>query len=256
MIVNLLSGILTGFIVSIPPVGPIAFAMISKGFNNDTRDGKAIAFGAAFMDFFYCLIAFGGITLIISLFPAIASDFYTKNAKVIQIVLIFSGSVIVIIYGLKIMRSKITYTGLETRESAKYNTAFARANMLSEKAIDMAKRLKVPEINKSNLFGLFFMGVLLCMSSLTLPASWIALVGYLKGFNFLNSSFTGGLLFSIGAFTGTLAWFYTLLKLITGNKKRINQATVNKLNIIAGIVLLLLGVVLFVKAAVSVSYIL
>jgi arginine exporter protein ArgO len=90
------------------------------------------------------------------------------------------------------------------------------------------------------------------MSSLTLPASWIALVGYLKGYNFLNSSFLGGLLFSIGAFTGTFAWFYTLLKLITGNKKRINQETVNKLNVIAGIILLILGVFLFVKAAVSV----
>jgi hypothetical protein len=152
------------------------------------------------------------------------------------------------------MRSKITYNKLEEEESAKYNSAVARASKLSEKAKNLAKHLKVPEVNKSNSVGLFFMGVLLCLSSLTLPASWIALVGYLKGYNFLNSSFLGGLLFSIGAFIGTLAWFYTLLKLITGNKKRINQTTVNKLNIIAGIVLLILGVFLFVKAAISVFY--
>ncbi|HEY3250164.1 MAG TPA: LysE family transporter [Ignavibacteria bacterium] len=254
MIINLIAGILTGFIVSIPPVGPIAFAMISKGFKNEVREGRAIAFGAAFMDFLYCLIAFAGITLIISFFPLAASDFYAANTYLIEIVLTFSGCVIVIIYGLKVMRSKITYDKLEAEGSAKYNSAFARANKLSEKAKNMAKHLKVPEINKSNLFGLFFMGVLLCLSSLTLPASWIALVGYLKGFGFLNSSVLGGLLFSIGAFAGTLAWFYTLLKLITGNKKRINQATVNKLNIIAGIILLILGVILFVKAAISLFY--
>jgi threonine/homoserine/homoserine lactone efflux protein len=256
VIVNLIAGILTGFIVSIPPMGPIAFAIISKGFNNEIKEGKAIAFGAAFMDFFYCLIAFGGISLIISFFPSVAADFYAKNADMIKIVLTFSGCVVVLIYGLKIMRSKTTYNKLEEEESAKFNSAFTRASKLSERAKNIAKHLKVPEIKKSNSFGLFFMGVLLCLSSLTLPASWIAIVGYLKGYNFLNSSFPGGLLFSIGAFTGTLAWFYTLLKLITGNKKRINQATVNKLNIIAGIILLMLGVFLFVKAAVSVFYIL
>jgi threonine/homoserine/homoserine lactone efflux protein len=256
MIVNLIAGTLTGFIVSIPPIGPIAFAMISKGFKNEVREGKAIALGAAFMDFFYCLIAFGGITLIISFFPLVVSDFYAKNAYMIEIVLTFSGCVIVMIYGLKIMRSKNTYNKLEAKESAKYDAASARANKLSEKAKKVAMRLKVPEINNPNLIGIFFMGVLLCMSSLTLPASWIALVGYLKGYNFLNSSFLGGLLFSAAAFIGTFAWFYILLKLITGNKKRINPATVNKLNVIAGIVLLVLGVFLFIKASISVISIL
>ena len=256
MIINLIAGILTGFIVSLPPIGPISFAMISKGFKNEIKEGKAIALGAAFMDFFYCLIAFGGISLLISFLPMVAADFYAKNVSAIEIVLTFSGCVIVFIYGLKIMRSKITYSKLEAEESAKFNIVYVRVSKLSDKTKNMAKHLKVPEINKTNSFGLFFMGVLLCMSSLTLPASWLAIVGYLKGYNFLNSSFSGGLLFSIGAFTGTLAWFYTLLKLITGNKKRINQATVNKLNIIAGVILLMLGVFLFAKASVSVFYIL
>ena len=38
MILNLLAGILTGFIVSIPPMGPIAFAVISRGFNNEINE--------------------------------------------------------------------------------------------------------------------------------------------------------------------------------------------------------------------------
>src|SRR4030095_176052 len=119
MIINLIAGILTGFVVSIPPVGPIAFAMISKGFKNEIKEGKAIAFGAAFMDFFYCLIAFGGITLIISFFPSIAANFYAANTYLIEIVLTFSGCAVVIIYGLKIMRSKITYNKLEVKETVK-----------------------------------------------------------------------------------------------------------------------------------------
>ncbi len=237
--------------VSVPPMGPIAFAIISNGFKNEVKEGKAIALGAAFMDFFYCLLAFGGINLFISFFPDAAADFYNKNAYVIEIALTFAGCAVVIIYGLKIMRSKITYEKLETKETAKFNSAYSKASKLTKKAEYVARRLKAPEIKNSNSVGLFFMGILLCLSSLTLPASWIALVGYLKGFNFLNSSFIGGLSFSIGAFTGTMGWFFLLLKLITGNKKRITQATVNKLNIIAGVVLLILGVFLFIKAAVS-----
>ncbi|MCX6166098.1 MAG: LysE family transporter, partial [Ignavibacteriae bacterium] len=236
-------------------MGPIAFAIISKGFKNEIKEGKAIAYGAAFMDFFYCLLAFGGISLIVSFFPVIASDFYIQNAKTIEIVLTFSGCVIVILYGLKIIKSKITFNKLEEEESAKLNSALAKVGKLSEKAESVAKHLKVLEINKSNYFGLFFMGVLLCMSSLTIPASWIAIVGYFKGYNFMNSSFFGGLLFAIGAFAGTFAWFNILLKLITGNKRRINQATVNKLNIIAGVILIILGVILFIKAVISVFFI-
>ena len=106
-------------------MGPIAFAIISKGFKNEIKEGKAIALGAAFMDFFYCLLAFGGINLFISFFPSAASDFYAKNAYVIEIALTFSGCAVVIIYGLKIMRSKITYDKLETKESAKFNSAYS-----------------------------------------------------------------------------------------------------------------------------------
>ena len=255
LLFNIIAGAITGFIISIPPMGPIAFAIISKGFKNEVKEGKAVAFGAAFMDFFYCLIAFGGIALIISLLPSVMSEFYSKNAFVIEILLTFAGCVFVIFYGLKIMKTKITYTKLEAKESDKLNTAYIKAGKMEMKAKDVAKHLKVTDVKNSSYFGLFFMGALLCLSSLTIPASWIAIVGYLKGYNFMNPSFFGGLLFAIGAFAGTYFWFYLLLKLITGNKKRINQTTVNKLNTIAGIILIILGVFLFIKAVISVFFI-
>ena len=237
MILNLLAGILTGF-------------------NNEINEGNAIGLGGAFMDFFYCLLAFGGISLIISFFPSAAAKFYNGNTFMIEMVLTFLGSGIVIIYGFKIIRTKVTFDKLEAEESNKIESALVKASKLGEKAKSISKNLKVPEITKSNTFGLFFMGVLLCMSSLTLPASWIAIVGYLKGYNLLNSSLLGGLLFSAGAFAGTFSWFYLLLKLITANKQRINKTTINKLNIIAGIILLMLGVSLFTKAVISVFNIL
>jgi threonine/homoserine/homoserine lactone efflux protein len=254
MIINLIAGILTGYIVSMPPMGPISFAMISKGFKNEVKEGYAIAVGAAFMDFFFCLIAFTGLTLIFSFFPFAVSDFFAKNSDTIEIILTFACCAIAILYGIKIIRSKVTYNKLEAKESQKLNTALISASKMKEKASTLSKKFKMPEVKKSNYVGLFFMGVLLCMSSITLPASWIALIGYLKGFNFLDYSFLGGLSFALGAFAGTFGWFYTLLKLITGNKKLINQATINILNIVTGSILLTLGVFLFVKAGISVLH--
>ena len=49
-----------------------------------------------------------------------------------------------------------------------------------------------------------------------------------------------------------MLWFWLLLKLISGNKHRIDKNTVNKLNVIAGIILIVLGVILFGKATATV----
>jgi threonine/homoserine/homoserine lactone efflux protein len=252
MIINFFAGMLTGFLVSIPPLGPIAFAMISRGCKNEAKEGRAVASGAAFMDFFYSFIAFSGLTLILSFFPSGVGRFYAHNARPIEIVLTFAGCALVVLYGLKILRKRISYDKLEAEESAKLESALEKAVRLEHKAENAAKHLKMPGIKKPNLVGLFFMGALLCLSSLTLPASWIAIIGYLKGYRFLESSLLGGLVFSLGAFAGTFGWYFTLLKLITGNRHRINQTTINKLNTVAGFILLGLGVLLFARAVVAV----
>jgi threonine/homoserine/homoserine lactone efflux protein len=253
MLVTFIVGTITGFVVSIPPLGPIAFALISKGIKNEFREGMAIALGSAFMDFIYAMIAFGGISLIISLLPSSFVEFYSKNFNTLQIILIYSGCVVVIIYGLRIMRSKITIEQLEEEQSGKLETAQVKAKAVKDRASEFVKQHHVP-VYKANHGGLFLMGVMLCLSSITLPASWIALVGYIKGFGIIDSSILGGLAFSFGALVGTAAWFYTLLKLITGNKHRINHTTVNKLYISAGVILILLGIFLFIKATGAIFY--
>ncbi len=247
MLLTFIVGTITGFVVSIPPLGPIAFALISKGIKNEFREGMAIAMGSAFMDFIYAMIAFGGISLVISLLPSSFVEFYSKNFNTLQIILIYSGCVVVIIYGLKIMRSKITIEQLEEEQSGKLETAQVKAKAVKDRASEFVKQHHVP-VYKANHGGLFLMGVMLCLSSITLPASWIALVGYIKGSGIIDSSILGGLAFSFGALVGTAAWFYTLLRLVTGNKHRINHTTVNKLNISAGVILILLGIFLFFKA--------
>jgi arginine exporter protein ArgO len=255
MLVTIIAGIITGYVVSIPPLGPISFALISKGFKSETVDGLAIGFGAAIMDFVYCMIAFGGISLIISLLPDSIARLYSENISAAFVILTYTGCVIVIFYGIKIIRSKITFLEMEQKQSGKLLTFEEKASELQEKAVEFTKEHHVPvvpAVSKSSISGMVLMGILLCMSSLTLPASWIALVGYLKGYRLIDASWSGGLLFSAGAFFGTFLWFYTLLKLITGNRHRINPDTINKLNVVAGVILLLLGIYLFVRATISI----
>lgn len=241
MIVALIAGILTGFIVSIPPLGPIAFALISKGFRGELKEGIAIAAGSAFMDMIYAIIAFGGISLLFSLLPDKVVNAFSGNSNLIQIILIYAGCAVVIVYGLKIMRTRIDFSSIEKKESE-------ALEKVKGKAEEFVKKHHVPVDGDSSFTGLFFMGILLCLSSITLPASWFALVGYVKGLGIIESSVLSGLVFSIGAFAGTMLWFWILLKLITGNKHRINKSTLGKLNVTAGYILLFLGAVLFIKA--------
>ena len=251
MILTLIAGIITGYVVSVPPLGPIAFALISKGFKNEFSEGMFIGLGAAFMDFVYALIAFGGISLFISFLPSSFAKFYKENSDIVQIILTYAGCAIVIIYGLRIKKSRTSVSQLEKQSSEKIEMAETKAKEVRT----FAKQHHIPLESHSkrgkknaNYGGLFLMGVMLCLSSITLPASWIAIVGFIKGFGAIRSSFWAGVLFSTGALIGTAGWFYTLLKLITDNQHRINPNTINKLNVIAGYILIFLGVFLFLKA--------
>jgi len=251
MLITFLVGVITGYVVSVPPLGPIAFALISKGFKREIKEGMSIGLGAAFMDFVYALVAFGGISLIISLLPDSVGRFYGKNIDVIQIILTYTGCFLVIIYGIRIMRTKTSFEELEESQSRRVESAEHKAMEIEHNVGGFAVHHHVPVVpkgNNSTYAGLFTMGVLLCLSSITLPASWIAFVGYIKGYGIINSDIWGGLLFSAGAFSGTSLWFYTLLRIITGNQHRINRKTVDKLNIAAGVILMILGIVLFFKA--------
>jgi len=241
MLITIIAGILTGYIVSIPPLGPIAFALISKGFRGENKEGISIAFGSAFMDMVYALAAFGGISLIFVILPQSVTDFYTTNMNGLKIAITYLGCAVVIIYGFRIMKIKLDYEVFESKEAEVVHRAEVKAE-------EFVHKHGVPMKKDTNLFGMFIMGVMMCLSSITLPASWFAIIGYIKSFKVIDNSFWGGFLFAAGAFAGTALWFLTLLKLINGNKHRINKETVGKLNVIAGIILLTLGVILFGKA--------
>jgi threonine/homoserine/homoserine lactone efflux protein len=237
-----------------PPVGPTNFAIMTEGFKKKIYDGVAIGVGAGFMDFVYILAAYGGVSAIKSFFPSSVDNFFEVNEKYIKIVLTLIGCIIVIFYGLKIKKTKaingsfeenqITGDKLQEVVSEKAEIKLIK----TEKEIDKILHTQTLERGITGKMGHFLTGVLLCLSSVTLPASWFALVSYLKSYGLIDSSFVSGLSLAVGVLLGTVTWFYTLVKLISKNSHKINPKMLNKINIGVGYILVLLGVFLFIKA--------
>jgi threonine/homoserine/homoserine lactone efflux protein len=242
---GLIYGFILGYLLSMPPMGPTNFAIIAKGFKKDINAGIAIGTGAGFMDFVYILVAFGGVSVILSFVPQSIEIFFSQNEKWLKFIFSVLGCSIVIIYGIKIMRTKIIEENPDepiTPEEIEEVKEIADEKLLKTKTeIKKIFHRNSLKKNNSSITGGFFTGVLLCLSSVTLPASWFAIVSILKGYGIIDANFFAGFGLAIGVLLGTVAWFYTLVKFISKNSEKIKPATLYKINISVGIILLALG---------------
>ncbi len=237
-----------------PPLGPTNIAVMYEGIKKDIKSGTAIGAGAGFMDLFYIIAAFGGISLFDTLIPENARNFFIYYESSFESLITFIGCFIVIFSGIKIMKSKVA--GLDDIKSGSYSDFEIKLekkfgeyeHKIEEKNKEFVKLLNKEKIEKSNILSGFIKGVLFCLSSVTLPASWFAIVGYLKSYGIIDSRFVTGFMLSIGVFVGTTAWFYTLVKILSVNSHKLSPRNLSKLNTIVGIILILLGIFLFYKA--------
>jgi threonine/homoserine/homoserine lactone efflux protein len=246
--------VVMGIVLSVPPMGPTNFAIMAKGFKKDIRAGVAIGAGAGVVDMFYILVAYGGLSAIISLIPENIINFFAANEHILKIILTFAGCGIVVFLGIKIMKMKTMTAGDEIVKK-KMEMASEKAKLSVDKLHKTEHQLEkilhhkiVKEENESNFAGNFFTGVFLCFSSVTLPAAWFGMVTYLKGYGIISSNFWSGLLFGIGVCIGTTLWFYFLTKIISSNSHKISPKALGKINISVGIILISLGAFLLYKA--------
>ncbi|MCX6165511.1 MAG: LysE family transporter [Ignavibacteriae bacterium] len=254
MIIGLIVGFIIGFVLSMPPLGPTTFSIIARGFKNEEKEGIAIGVGAAFMDFIYILAAYGGVSIIKTLLPHTVDIFFDTNEKTLKVILTLLGCFVVVFYGFKLMKMKIfkgnnstaplTEDKIEEVVMEKAETKLLK----TEKELDRILHTQKLEKGLSGLTGEFLTGILLCLSSVTLPASWFAIVSYLKSYGVIDSKFLSGLALAVGVFIGTAVWFYVIVKFVSKNSHRINPRMLNKINISVGVILILLGVFLLIKA--------
>ena len=247
MIISLLVGIAIGFIFSMPPLGPTYFAIIDRGLKKQVRNGVAIGVGAGFMDMIYILIAYGGVTGVISLLPDSVNQLFLANEENIKLFLAFAGCVVVIFYGIKIMRTKsdVPDPKKDIPQDEKFKKNLAAVENVLKRTEKILHTKVVP--THSDVKGSFLIGVVMCLSSVTLPATWFATVGYLKSYRLIDSSWLTGVLLGVGVLAGTSFWFYLMTKFISRNSAKIKPKVLNKLNFSTGIFLILLGVSFLVK---------
>ena len=237
-----------------PPLGPTTFSIIAKGFKNEEKEGIAIGVGAAFMDFIYILAAYGGVSIIKTLLPQSVDVFFNTNENTIKLILTFLGCFVVVFYGFKLMRMKIfngNNSSAPLTEDRIDEVVMEKAEtklLKTEKELDRILHTKKLEKGLTGLTGEFLTGILLCLSSVTLPASWFAIVSYLKSYGVIDSEFLSGLALAIGVLFGTAFWFYVIVKFVSKNSHRINPRMLNKINISVGVILILLGMFLLIKA--------
>lgn len=249
MITALIIGIIAGFLLSMPPLGPTNFAIISKGLRSEVNDGVAIGAGAGVMDFVYIMIAYGGVSIVRILLPESVDLFFEENEILMKAILTLIGSLVVFFYGVRIMRKKVLgpNNGLNNGMEEFFEKKVELQLEKTEKEFEKILHSDVLEKRRTGILGYVVTGMMLCLSSVTLPASWIALVGYLKGYGLLDSNFFTGLAMALGVFTGTTLWFWLLVKLVSRNAHRVSPKTLSKLNISVGIVLVILGFFLLIK---------
>lgn len=297
MLIGLIAGLITGFILSVPPLGPTNFAIMAKGFKGEKKNGIAIGAGAGFMDMIYVLISYGGFALILGLIPDAVINFYENNTYIFKLVLTSVGCIVVVFYGFKISRSKLESSDYDRRispEDFKKQIAKSREvlehnkqmldkflhthlsdmkdsvdleslkehldekthnEMLSYKSKISASEKEIEEIINNNhdpdanpsIWSNFLTGCIMCISSITLPASWFFIVSYMKGYNIIGSDFLSGFAFGVGVFAGAVFWFYLLVNIISRYTHKISPAALNKLNTGVGIILFGLGIFLAYK---------
>ena len=304
MLIGLIAGLITGFLLSMPPMGPTNFAIMAKGFKGERKNGIAIGAGAGFMDMVYILISYGGFALIIGLIPDSVIAFYESNTHIFKIALTSVGCIVVVYYGFKIMRTKLESSVRDRNVNAedfekqiKHSRTVLELNRqrldkflhthLSEKAREkerlyehseehLKKHLdedlhdevikfkrdiekgekQLEEImnsanhspdDNSRIWANFITGCVMCVSSITLPASWFLIVSYLKGYKIIGTDFPSGLAYGLGVWAGSVAWFYILVTSISKNVHKISPGALNKINIAVGIILFGLGFFFFFK---------
>ena len=251
MIIGIVVGLVTGFLLSMPPVGPTNILVISQGLRNEVKYSVAIGAGAGFMDMVYIIISYGGYALIKGFIPESVDSFFSEHEKTFMVLLTFAGCIVVGVSGFRLIKTKVDVNIAKSSSPVVVGEKLEEVHTtIEQRSEDITRFLHTDLLKKkeNSLAGGFLKGAFLCVSSVTIPASWFALTGYMKNYGIIDSRFITGLAYSLGVLTGTTLWFWTLAKVISKNTHRVSPEALNKINIAVGTVLLLLGVFLFYKA--------
>lgn len=208
MITALLSGIIIGFILAIPP-GPIAVAVMKSGLKDTFRKGIGIGFGAAVMDVLYCLV----LMLATSSVVGETKTFMSSNQL---LVLFFQLACVVVMIGYGVLNLRVKRTPLAIEGAVK-------------------KRSLVDRISDK---GPFFIGIGISLTNLANPTflpSLAYMTVLMQQYGAVDARVADHILFSFGFGIGMLGWISLLLRMIIRYRDKMSPRFIEGLHRFAGL---------------------
>lgn len=197
----IMRGLLIGILIS-APMGPIGMLCIQRTLSKGRWPAFFTGVGAAFSDIFYCLLTGLGLSFI--------TDFITSHQLILQI----TGSLVIIIYGIYLLKNNPT------------------------------RDLKPPTEKNNNLFKNIGSGFLLTLSN---PLILFFIISLFARFNFLSNEyqFYHYIIGFISIFAGALLWWYFITFSVNKVRSHFNMRSLWLLNRIVATILIIMAVVGF-----------
>ena len=223
MLIALLSGIIIGVVMGIPP-GPVAVTAIKLGMNNGLKHAVYASLGNGLMDFFYCLISMFAASAIVSLVTNFLNG-YPVILLIFQVVVILS----LIIIGLYQFRIK---DEIKTTEK------------------DIVKP-KSKFLDKLAHKGPFLFGFVVALSNVANP-TFLPSMAYVTmnvhSFGIIQNTAINNVLFSLGFGFGNFLWLYIVVRIILHYRGKMTPKFMARIHQFAGFTLIGFGTLLGFRA--------
>lgn len=218
MFLAIIVGLITGFIVAMPP-GPAGVTAMKLSLEQGKRNALLYSFGNALMDFIFCVAAiFATAELAGSI-----KNFTTENPITILVFQVFV-VVFIVIFGILQFKHKIVTKPQKIKKTSKLNFT-----------AKLAAR------------GPFLLGIAIAMTNLANPTFFpsLAFITFnLHKFELIETTSLSNIGFSIGFGAGTFLWFFVIVRLFTSFKTKLSENLLIKINQFAGITLIAVGAIL------------
>ncbi|HOG04682.1 MAG: LysE family translocator [Paludibacter sp.] len=203
MLDTVIKGIIIGLFVSVP-MGPIGMLIIQRTLDRGRKYGIATGLGATLSDLIYTVIGLFFIGFVV--------DFIEENKIILQVI----GSVVVFLFGVFIYKNKPQHQ-LQHQQLPKQQ-------------------------NNGSIVSDFFSSLVLTLSN---PFILFVLLALFARFNFLaeNTTLYHNIIGMLSILAGALSWWLVLTYLVNKSRSKLSYRSINLINQIIGLIIMLIGVV-------------
>lgn len=231
MIGALFLGVLSGFVLSIPP-GPLSAAVTKHSVSRNFRTGMMIAMGGAAMDIVYVLIAaFASSALVVAMMNLVTGSGWPP--LLFQVLCI----ILLVVMGVRYIRQK--------------------HQPEAEEKLFKVERAQEEKAQKLGYSSPFFVGVLIAVANLAAPAfipSMVSVVSYLQANHWLSGRADDNVFYALGFGTGTTLWFSLVARMLVKHRSKFSPDVLSTIYRFAGGTLIVCACILTYHVVMSTNW--